>query len=82
MAYEVDGEIFVSEKDEAAPEEFFLSDGTPALVPTEPYEALGVGDPELVWDGNFVVLVLHGAGTRKARGASVRRCPSRTPRRS
>jgi hypothetical protein len=56
MAYEVDGEIFVSEKDEAAPEEFFLSDGTPALVPTEPYEALGVGDPELVWDGSSLFL--------------------------
>jgi hypothetical protein len=54
MAYEVDGEIFVSEKE--APGEFFLSDGAPALIPTEPYEALGVGDPELVWDGNFLFL--------------------------
>ena len=54
MAYEVDGEIFVSEED--APGEFFLSDSNPALVPTEPYEAMGVGDPELVWDGNFLLL--------------------------
>ncbi|MBW1760897.1 MAG: hypothetical protein JRG67_10460 [Deltaproteobacteria bacterium] len=54
MAYEVDGEIFVSEQE--APGEFFLSDSIPALMPTEPYEAGGVGDPELVWDGNFLFL--------------------------
>ncbi len=54
MAYEVDGEIFVSE--EEAPGEFFLSDGKPTLIATEPYEALGVGDPELVWDGNLLFL--------------------------
>ena len=54
MAYEVDGEIFVAEED--APGEFFLTDLNPALIPTEPYEALGVGDPELVWDGNFLLL--------------------------
>jgi len=54
MAYAVDGEIFVSE--EVAPGEFLLSDSSPALVPTEPHEAGGVGDPELVWDGNFLFL--------------------------
>jgi hypothetical protein len=54
MAYVVDGEIFLAE--EEAPGELFLSDGKPALVPTEAYEALGVGDPELVWDGNFMFL--------------------------
>ncbi|MBW2224282.1 MAG: hypothetical protein JRF54_08705 [Deltaproteobacteria bacterium] len=54
MAYEVDGEIFLAE--EEAPGELFLSDGAPALVPTEAYDALGVGDPELVWDGNFMFL--------------------------
>jgi len=54
MAYEVDGEIFVSE--EEAPGEFFLTDSSPALIPTEPYEAGGIGDPELVWDGNFLFL--------------------------
>jgi predicted GH43/DUF377 family glycosyl hydrolase len=65
MAYEVDGEIFVSEE---APGEFFLSGPNPALVPTESYEALGVGDPELVWDGNFLLLFYtardeNGAGS-------------------
>jgi hypothetical protein len=54
MAYEVGGEIFVSEED--APGEFFLSDGKPALIATESYEALGVGDPELVWDVNLLFL--------------------------
>jgi len=54
MAYEVGGEIFVSEED--APGEFFLSDGKPALIATESYEALGVGDPELVSDGNLLFL--------------------------
>jgi hypothetical protein len=54
MAYEVDGEIFLSE--EEAFGEFFLEDGNPALIATEPYEAQGVGDPELVWDGNFLSL--------------------------
>ena len=54
MAYEVDGEIFISE--EEAPGELSLSDGQPVLVPTEPYEALGVSDPELVWDGNLLFL--------------------------
>lgn len=54
IAYEVDSEIFVAE--EAAPAEFFLEDGQPALVATEPYEALGVSDPELVSDGNRLYL--------------------------
>ena len=54
MAYEVGGEIFVSE--EEAPGEFFLDDLNPALIPTESYETLGVGDPELVWDGGSLFL--------------------------
>ena len=54
MAYEVGGEIFLAE--EEAPGEIFLSDGTAALVPTEAYEALGVEDPELVWDGSSMFL--------------------------
>jgi hypothetical protein len=54
MAYEVGGEIFVSE--EEAPGEFFLDDLNPALIATESYEALGVGDPELVWDGGSLFL--------------------------
>jgi hypothetical protein len=54
MAYELDGEIFISE--ETAPGEFFLSDLSPALTATEPYEAMGIGDPELVWDGSVLFL--------------------------
>jgi hypothetical protein len=66
MAYEVDGEIFISEED--APNEFVLADSNPALIPTEPYEALGVGDPELVSDGNTLFLFYtardgNGAGS-------------------
>ena len=66
MAYEVDGEIFISEED--APSEFVLADSNPALIPTEPYEALGVGDPELVSDGNTLFLFYtardaNGAGS-------------------
>jgi predicted GH43/DUF377 family glycosyl hydrolase len=54
MAYVVDDKIFLAERE--TPGEFFLSDPNPALVPTEPYEALGIGDPELVWDGNLLLL--------------------------
>jgi len=66
MAYEVDAEIFISEED--APSEFVLADSNPALIPTEPYEALGVGDPELVSDGNTLFLFYtardaNGAGS-------------------
>jgi hypothetical protein len=66
MAYEVDGELFISEED--APSEFVLADSNPALIPTEPYEALGVGDPELVSDGNTLFLFYtardaNGAGS-------------------
>jgi hypothetical protein len=66
LAYEVDGEIFISE--EEAPSAFFLDDLNPALVPTEPYEALGVGDPELVSDGSVLFLFYtarnqNGAGS-------------------
>ncbi|UCF45961.1 MAG: hypothetical protein JSU89_01940 [Myxococcales bacterium] len=66
MAYEVDGEIFISE--EESPSAFFLGDLSPALVPTEPYEALGVGDPELVSDGSVLFLFYtarnqNGAGS-------------------
>jgi len=54
LAYEVGGEIFVSEYETDG--EFFLEDGTPALVPTESFEASGLSDPELVWDGNLLFL--------------------------
>jgi len=66
MAYEVDGAIFISE--EEAPGDFVLTDLSPALIATESYEAGGVGDPELVWDGNllflfYTALDANGAGS-------------------
>jgi hypothetical protein len=69
MAYVVDDEIFLAE--EEAPGAWFLSGPNPALVPTESYEAMGVGDPELVWDGNFLLLFYtawdgNGAGSIRA----------------
>jgi hypothetical protein len=66
MAYEVDSEIFVSEFETAG--EFFLQNGAPALVPTEPFEAGGVGDPELVWDGNLLFL-FYTARDSEGRGS-------------
>ncbi|NOQ85116.1 MAG: hypothetical protein GQ551_14005 [Myxococcales bacterium] len=54
MAYKVDGEIFLAEQE--APGELFLGDGEPTLVPTEAYDASGVEDPELVWDGSSMFL--------------------------
>lgn len=66
MAYEVDGEIFVSEYETVG--EFFLEDGMPALVPTEPFEARGLSDPELVWDGNLLFL-FYTARDSEGRGS-------------
>jgi predicted GH43/DUF377 family glycosyl hydrolase len=54
IAYEVAGEIFVAAYD--VPGEAELPSLDPVLVPTEPYEALGVTDPELVSDGSFLFL--------------------------
>jgi predicted GH43/DUF377 family glycosyl hydrolase len=54
IAYEVDGEIFVAAQ--SAPGVADLLSLEPALVPTEPYEALGIADPELVSDGSFLFL--------------------------
>jgi predicted GH43/DUF377 family glycosyl hydrolase len=66
MAYVVDDEIFLAEQE--APGEFFLNGPSPALVPTESYEAMGVGDPELVWDGN-VLLLFYTAWDAKGAGS-------------
>jgi hypothetical protein len=54
VAYEVDGEIFVAEQ--LAAGALLLDGPTPALFPTEPYEAMGLHDPELVSDGSAVFL--------------------------
>jgi len=54
VAYEVDGEIFVAAQ--AAPGVLVLDSLVPALMATEPFEALGVGDPELVADGGSLFL--------------------------
>ena len=54
VAFELDGEIFVATRE--APFELDLSDGAPALVATEDYEAMGLGDPELVSGGTFLAL--------------------------
>jgi hypothetical protein len=64
VAYEVDGEIFVAARQ--TPAELSLDDLSPALAATEPYEALGIADPELVWDGSFLYLFYtarDGSGT-------------------
>lgn len=52
VAYARDGEIFVGREDQGQ----VLVEGGPALVPNRPSEALGMGDPELVWDGQDLLL--------------------------
>lgn len=54
VAYELGGEIFVAEQ--SAPAALTLRGSKPALIPTEPLEAMGVGDPELLWDGSALFL--------------------------
>jgi hypothetical protein len=66
VAFELDDEIFVAERE--APGQLNLSDNAPALVPTEPYEAMGIADPELETDGTFLFLFYtardgNGAGS-------------------
>ncbi|MGB8331226.1 MAG: hypothetical protein WCE62_13970 [Polyangiales bacterium] len=72
VAYEVDGAIFVAEED--APGALLLANANPALVPTEPHETMGLGDPELVWDGTGLFLFYtarseNGAGSIRAASA-------------
>lgn len=71
LAFETGDGIFVGERQ--AGELVVIAD--PVLVPSEPYEALGIGDPELVWDGAAWSLFYtardeNGAGSiRSALGA-------------
>ena len=66
VAYEVDGEIFVAEQ--VAPGALLLDGPTPALFPTEPYEAMGLHDPELVSAGSSVFL-FYTARDENGRGS-------------
>ena len=66
VAYALDGQIYVGQQ--VTPNEFLVPEATPALFATEPYEAMGLGDPELVWDGNSAFLFYtardeNGAGS-------------------
>ena len=54
VAYELDGEIYVGEQ--LTPGEVFVDEPAPALFGTEPHEAMGLHDPELVFDGSSVLL--------------------------
>jgi hypothetical protein len=54
VAYELDGEIYVGEL--VTPGEVFVAVPAPVLVPSTPDEAMGLGDPELVFDGSNVFL--------------------------
>jgi len=47
LALEIGDGIFVGERRAGQ----LVVDAVPVLMPSEPYEALGIGDPELVWDG-------------------------------
>jgi len=54
VAYELDGAIYVGEL--VTPGEVFVAVPAPVLVPSEPDEAMGLEDPELVFDGSNVFL--------------------------
>ncbi|MFW2387121.1 MAG: hypothetical protein ACN4G0_02215 [Polyangiales bacterium] len=60
VAFELDRQIFLAFRD--APEVLNLPDPAPVLAPSEPYEAMGVGDPELVSAGDFLVLFYTARG--------------------
>ncbi len=49
VAFEIDGQIFVAEHEGSAVVSFLEPEPPPVVFPTEPFEAGGVGDPELVW---------------------------------
>jgi predicted GH43/DUF377 family glycosyl hydrolase len=70
VAFELDGDIFVATRE--APFALDLSDVEPALVATEEYEAMGLGDPELVSGETFLALVytaLDSSGSGSVRSA-------------
>lgn len=52
LAYALDAELFWARRS-SDPGEAQLIDTGPALTPVYPHEALGVRDPELVWDGSL-----------------------------
>ena len=49
VAFELDDQLFVAEEAGFAELSLDGPSAAPALVPTEPFEAAGVGDPELFW---------------------------------
>lgn len=66
VAFEVDGEIFVGDRE--VPGQVDLADAIPVLFATEPYESMGLQDPELESDGSFMHLFYtarddNGAGS-------------------
>ena len=66
IAVDLDGEIFWATQD-GSPESFTLIGAEAALSPTRPYEAGGVRDPELLWDGtqwHLFYTAVSAAGTR------------------
>ncbi|MGB5501003.1 MAG: hypothetical protein WBM75_01295, partial [Polyangiales bacterium] len=69
VAYELDGEIYVGEL--VIPSDVFVAVPAPVLVPSAPDEVMGLGHPELVFDGSNVFLFYtardaSGAGSIRA----------------
>ncbi|MBT8468362.1 MAG: hypothetical protein KJN97_06395 [Deltaproteobacteria bacterium] len=69
IAYELDGAIYLGER--VTPAEVLVAVPAPVLVPSEPDEAMGLEDPELVFDGSNVFLFytardVSGAGRVRA----------------
>lgn len=67
VAFETEDGIFVGERQAGE----LVSVADPVLMPSEPYEALGIGDPELVWDGAawslfYTALDENGVGSIRA----------------
>jgi hypothetical protein len=74
VAYELDGAIYVGEL--VTPGEVFVAVPAPVLVPSEPDEAMGLEDPELVFDGSKVFLFYtardaSGAGRIRAAASNL-----------
>ena len=74
VAYELDGEIYVGQL--VTPGEVFVAVPAPVLGPSEPDEAMGLEDPEFVFDGSNVFLFYtardaSGAGSIRAAVSSL-----------
>jgi len=70
VAYELDGAIYVGEL--VTPGELYIAVPVPVLVPSEPGEAMGLEDPELIVDGGSVFLFYtarDGSGAGSVRAA-------------